>query len=176
VLHFHFTISAVFVSVLTFASPVNAENQTQIEKLKIEAEYDACTTEKTQKAEYCATETWSIEVNADGWSAKSTGTDGAPPVLESSITCADGEYRTVTNGQVWTGKCELTGDAVHPCFHITGGGSKEAFSKVETLQCFDVARDTCTMTVEGVMIGQAEAVKGEYVIGLKEMKSCRITD
>jgi hypothetical protein len=165
-----------FLAATASASSAKAENQTQIEKLKIEAEYDACTTEKTQQVEYCATETWSIQVNPDGWTATSTGTDGAPPVLESSITCVDGKYKSITNGQPWAGQCELTGDAAHPCFHITGGGSKEAFSKVETLQCFDVAQDACTMTVDGVIVGEAEAVKGEYVIGLKEMKSCRIVD
>ncbi|WP_284735503.1 hypothetical protein [Dongia deserti] len=158
-----------------FASSLaSAENQARIEGLKIEVDFDACTTEQTQKTEFCANEKWNIEVDADGWSAEGTGTDGAPPVLEMQAICQDGKYKSVTNSQIWLAKCELTGDAVNPCFHIIGGGSREAFTKVDTRQCFNIAESACTMTLEGMMIGQAEAVKGEYAVVLKELKSCRI--
>lgn len=168
---------AVLLFAFIACPPVSAENQTNIEKLKIEVDYDACTIEKTQKNEFCANEKLSIDVNADGWAAKGTGTDGAPPVLEMNATCQDGKYKSITNGQpAWRARCELTGDAARPCFHISGGGSKEAFTKVETLQCFDIAESACTMTIEGVMIGQAESVKGEYMIAVKKLKSCRIME
>ena len=168
-------IAALVLGALLHGASVDADNQNQIERLKIEANYDACTTEKTLGAEYCANETWNIEVNDNGWSATSIGTDGAPPVLESRITCADGKYKSITNGQPWLGKCELIGDPIRPCFHISGGGSTEAFSKVETMQCFEISGDSCTMTLGGEMIGQAEAVKGEYAIALKEINSCRVS-
>lgn len=153
-----------------------AENQAEIDTLKIEVDYDACTIEKTQKTEFCANEKWNIDVNPDGWSAKGIGSDGAPPVLEMSAICQDGKYKLVTNGQLSLAKCELTGDAVHPCFHVTGGGSKEAFSKLDSLQCFDVTENTCTMKLDGMVIAQAAAIKGEYAIALKELKSCRVVD
>ena len=93
-----------------------------------------------------------------------------------TAVCEDGTYKSLTNGQPWSGKCELTGDAAHPCFHIAGGGSKEAFSKIDSMQCFDIAESSCTLELNGEMIGQAEAVKGEYAIALKELKSCRIVE
>lgn len=156
--------------------PAGAENQAKIEALKIDVDYDACTIEKTQKTEFCANEKWNIDVNPDGWSAKGTGTDGAPPVLEMSATCQSGEYKLVTNGQFWLAKCELTGDAAHPCFHVMGGGGKEAFAKLDSLQCFDIVENACTIKLEGMVIAQAAAIKGEYDIALKELKSCRIVD
>lgn len=157
-------------------SPAEAENQAKIDALKIAVDFDACTTEKDQNAEFCANEKWTIEVNEGGWTASGVGSDGAPPVLEMTATCADGKYKSTTNGQPWFGKCELTGDATHPCFHIAGGGPKEAFSKIASQQCFDVAESTCTMELDGQMTGQAESVKGEYAIAVKELKSCRIVD
>ena len=157
-------------------SPAEAENKANIDAPKIEVDYDACTTEKTQQAQICANEKWTIDVNEDGWSANGLGSDGASPAVEMSATCADGTYKSITNGQAWLGKCALTGDAAHPCFQVTGGGPKEAFSKVASSQCFDIAERTCTMKLDGEMIGQAESVKGEYAIALKELKSCKILD
>jgi hypothetical protein len=166
----------VLLSTFLGASPAGADNQAKIEMLKIEVDYDACTVEKTQQAEFCANEKWTIEVDEDGWSANGVGSDGSAPAVEMSATCEDGAYKSITNGQAWVAKCQLVGDAAHPCFHVTGGGSKQAFSKVESQQCFDIAESGCTMKLDGVMIGQAETVKGEYAIGLKELKSCRIVD
>ena len=59
------------------SSPADADNQAKIDALKIEVDYDACTVEKTQKAEFCANEKWTIEVDEDGWSASGVGSDGA---------------------------------------------------------------------------------------------------
>lgn len=157
-------------------SPAEADNKAKIGALKIEVDFDACTTEKIQKTEFCANEKWTIEVEEDGWSATGVGTDGAPPVLEMTAVCDDGVYKSLTNGQPWFAKCELTGDAAHPCFRIAGGGPKEAFSRIVSRQCFDIAESACTMTVDGQMTGQAEAVKGDYAIALKQLKSCRILD
>lgn len=39
-----------------------------------------------------------------------------------------------------------------------------------------VAEDVEAPPQDGEMIGQAEAVKGEYAIALKELKSCRIVE
>jgi hypothetical protein len=168
---------ALLLCATVFWSPAQAENKAKIDALKIEVDYDACTTHKEQQAEFCANETWSIAVDEAGWSASGVGSDGASPAMEMSATCEDGVYKSVTNGQpAWVARCELTGDAARPCFHVTGGGSKEAFSKVETRQCFDIAESGCTMQLEGVMVGQAEAVKGEYAIALKQLKSCRTVD
>ena len=168
--------SGLLLCAVLGSSPAGADNQAKIDALKIEVDYDACTVEKTQKAEFCANEKWTIEVDEDGWSASGVGSDGAPPTLEMTAVCEDGTYKSLTNGQPWSGKCELTGDAAHPCFHIAGGGSKEAFSKIDSMQCFDIAESSCTLELNGEMIGQAEAVKGEYAIALKELKSCRIVE
>jgi hypothetical protein len=157
-------------------SPAEAENKAKIDALKIEVDFDACTTEKTQKAEFCANEKWTIEVEKDGWSASGVGSDGAPPTLEMTAVCEDGAYKSTTNGQPWSAKCELTGDAARPCFHVAGGGPKEAFSKVASRQCFEIAESACTMTLDGQMTGQAESVKGEYAIAVKQLKSCRIVE
>ena len=172
----HVVLGGLLLCCAVAASPAQAENKAKIEALKIEVDYDACTVEKTQRAEFCANEKWTIDVDADGWSARGVGSDGAPPTLEMSATCEDGIYKSITNGQAWVAKCALVGDAARPCFHITGGGRKEAFSKIESTQCFEIAESACTMKLDGEMIGQAEAVKGEYAIALKELKSCRIVE
>lgn len=171
----HVAVGGLLLCCAVAASPALAENKAKIDALKIEVDYDACTTHKEQQAEFCASETWSIAVNEAGWSASGVGTDGTA-TMEMSATCTDGIYKSTTNGQPWVGRCERAGDAVHPCFHVTGGGAMEAFSKVETRQCFDIAESNCTMTLAGVMIGRAEAVKGEYAIALKQLKSCRIVE
>jgi hypothetical protein len=95
--------------------------------------------------------------------------------MDMKASCRDGVYKSVTNGgPAWFGKCELVGTAARPCFHLSGGGPKEAFSKVEMRQCFDIAGPACKVEMNGVMIGRVDPVKGESVQALTEQKSCAV--
>ena len=165
----YFTGGAVLLGVI--ASNARAENQTEILWMRIVTEFDACSTFKTDNTRACATEKWRITVNSAGWIASGTGTVGKTRVMNMEASCDNGTYRSITNGgPAWIGKCVLTGTAARLCFHLTGGGGpKEAFSRVDVQQCFDIAGPSCQVEVNGVMIGQ-----GETVLAVKEQKSCTV--
>src|SRR5688572_2034429 len=86
--------SGLLLCAVLGSSPAGAENKANIEALKIEVDFDACTSEKSQQGESCANEKWTIEVDEDGWSANSRGFDGATPMGEMSAVCEDGAYKS----------------------------------------------------------------------------------